>query len=70
MRGIEVDVALLPVGGTYTMTAEEAAEACTMLTAAVVVPMHFGDIVGSAEDARRLERLCPIPVTILDREKT
>jgi L-ascorbate metabolism protein UlaG (beta-lactamase superfamily) len=52
------------------MTAEEAAEACTMLTAGVVVPMHFGDIVGSGDDARRLERLCPIPVTILEREKT
>ena len=47
MEGIEVDVALLPVGGTYTMTAEEAAEACALLEAQVVVPMHWGDIVGS-----------------------
>jgi len=69
MRDIEVDVALLPVGGTYTMTAEEAAEACTMLKAAVVVPMHFGDIVGSEDDAWRLKRLCGVPVTILEPEK-
>jgi L-ascorbate metabolism protein UlaG (beta-lactamase superfamily) len=68
MQGIEVDVALLPVSGTYTMTAGEAAEACTMLKAAVAVPMHFGDIVGSDEDAQRLKRLCRIPVAILDRE--
>ncbi len=69
MQALEVDVALLPVGGTYTMTADEAAEACAMLTATVVVPMHWGDIVGSREDAERLKRLCRIPVTILEREK-
>jgi len=70
MQEVEVDVALLPVGGTYTMTAEEAVHACTLLKAQVVVPMHFGDIVGSAADARRLEQLCRIPVTILEQEKS
>ncbi len=69
MEGIEVDVALLPVGGTYTMTADEACEAAAMLRAKVVVPMHFGDIVGSDEDARRLAARCRTPVTILAVEK-
>mgnify|MGYP005843630951 CR=1 FL=1 len=68
MEGLEVDVALLPVGGTYTMTAEEAAEACARLRARVVVPMHFGDIVGSEADARRLRELCSVPVEILTPE--
>jgi hypothetical protein len=31
--------------------------------------MHFGDIVGSEGDARRFERLCEIPVTILSPER-
>jgi L-ascorbate metabolism protein UlaG (beta-lactamase superfamily) len=69
MEAVDVDVALLPVGGTYTMTAEEAARACTMLRTAVAVPMHFGDIVGSRDDARVFERLCTVPVTILDPER-
>jgi L-ascorbate metabolism protein UlaG (beta-lactamase superfamily) len=69
MRDIEVDVALLPVGGTYTMTADEAAYACTMLRAIRVVPMHFGDIVGSIADARRLQEVSPVPVTILEPER-
>jgi L-ascorbate metabolism protein UlaG (beta-lactamase superfamily) len=69
MREIAVDVALLPVGGTYTMTADEAAEACRLLEAKVVIPMHFGDIVGSEADARRLRGLCRIPVTILEPER-
>jgi len=68
MEGVSVDVALLPVGGTFTMTAEEAADACALLDARAVVPMHWGDIVGSRKDAERFQRLCRLPVTILERE--
>jgi L-ascorbate metabolism protein UlaG (beta-lactamase superfamily) len=69
MREVRCDVALLPVSGTYVMTAEEAAEACGMISAAAVVPMHFGDIVGTAADAARFEGLCGIPVTVLPLEQ-
>jgi L-ascorbate metabolism protein UlaG (beta-lactamase superfamily) len=69
MRDVRCDVALLPVSGTYVMTAEEAAEACRMISATAVVPMHFGDIVGTAADATRFAGLCGIPVTVLPREQ-
>ncbi len=69
MREVRCDVALLPVSGTYVMTAEEAAEACRMISASVVVPMHFGDIVGTAADAARFEGLCGIPVSVLPLEQ-
>jgi L-ascorbate metabolism protein UlaG (beta-lactamase superfamily) len=69
MRDLRCDVALLPVSGTYVMTAEEAAEACRMIAAVSVVPMHFGDIVGTAADAARFEGLCGIPVTVLPLEQ-
>ncbi|MCX6364926.1 MAG: MBL fold metallo-hydrolase [Actinobacteria bacterium] len=69
MRGVRCDVALLPVSGTYVMTAEEAAEACRMISATAVVPMHFGDIVGTAADAARFESLCGVPVTVLPLEE-
>ncbi len=69
MGDVRCDVALLPVSGTYVMTAEEAAEACRMISAAVVVPMHFGDIVGTAADAARFEGLCEIPVMVLPLEQ-
>ncbi len=52
-----VDYAFLPVSGTYVMTAEEAAEAVRMLKPRVVIPMHYGAIVGSVEDAHRLAAL-------------
>jgi L-ascorbate metabolism protein UlaG (beta-lactamase superfamily) len=69
MRDVRCDVALLPVSGTYVMTAEEAAESCGMISAAAVVPMHFGDIVGTAADAARFQALCGIPVTVLPLEQ-
>ena len=47
-----VDVALLPVGGTYTMNAAQAAEACQAIGARTAVPYHWGDIVGTEADAQ------------------
>lgn len=68
MASVHCDVALIPVSGTYVMTAEEAGAACDAIDAAVAVPMHWGDIVGGAGDAERFRELCRIPVTILEPE--
>ncbi len=57
MKALDVDVAFLPVSGTYVMTAEEAAEAAKAMKAKVVVPMHIESIVGSKADAERFRRL-------------
>jgi L-ascorbate metabolism protein UlaG (beta-lactamase superfamily) len=70
MRDVRCDVALLPVSGTYVMTAEEAAQACRMISATAVAPMHFGDIVGTDADAVRFQGLCEIPVTVLPLEQS
>lgn len=71
MNQINADVALLPVSGTYVMTAEEAAQAAkAMTTVKVVIPMHYGSIVGTAADAKRFEKLCGEKVVeILKKEK-
>ena len=47
----DVDVALLPVGGKYTLDADEAADACKAIGCKAAIPYHWGDIVGSADDA-------------------
>jgi L-ascorbate metabolism protein UlaG (beta-lactamase superfamily) len=52
-----VDVALLPVSGTYVMDAQEAAEAVKKIRPTHVVPMHWGSIVGSRADAERFAQL-------------
>ena len=68
MSNIQADVAFFPVGGTYTMTAEEAAMAANKIKPKVAVPMHYGTIVGSIEDAQKFEEKCEVPVHILRPE--
>lgn len=51
-------IALLPVGGTYTMTAQEAAKAAALIKPSLAIPMHYGTIIGSRADAEQFVRLC------------
>ncbi len=53
MKNMDVDIALLPVSGTYVMTADEAVQAALDLEPEVVIPMHYGDIVGELADAEK-----------------
>lgn len=69
MKGLKVDTALLPVSGTYVMTAEEAAKAAEMIQPKQAIPMHYGTIVGSEADAQRFQKLSPVPVRILKPER-
>jgi L-ascorbate metabolism protein UlaG (beta-lactamase superfamily) len=48
-----IDIALLPVSGTYVMTAEDAVKAALDIRPKVAIPMHYGSIVGDESDARR-----------------
>lgn len=54
---IKCDVALVPVGGTYTMTAEEAAELINIIKPKIAIPIHYGSIVGKKEDAEKFVKL-------------
>lgn len=53
----EITVALLPIGGTYTMNVKEAVEAAKMINPKIAVPMHYGEIVGSKNDAIEFKKL-------------
>jgi L-ascorbate metabolism protein UlaG (beta-lactamase superfamily) len=52
MNDLSVDIALLPVSGTYVMTADEAVEAARAIRPQTAIPMHYNAIVGSDADAR------------------
>lgn len=65
----KVDIAFLPVGGTYTMNAKEAAQAANTISPSVAIPMHWGSIVGSERDAETFKKECKVNVKILQREK-
>jgi L-ascorbate metabolism protein UlaG (beta-lactamase superfamily) len=69
MRNIRTDIALLPVSGTYVMTAQEAAEAAATINPKVAIPMHYGAIVGDARDAETFQKLVKCEVKILPKER-
>ena len=50
-RKVQCDVALVPVGGTYTMNASQAAELVNTIRPAAAIPTHYGSVAGSAADA-------------------
>lgn len=51
MKDLSVDIAMLPVSGTYVMTADEAIEAALAIQPKLAIPMHYGAIVGDNNDA-------------------
>jgi L-ascorbate metabolism protein UlaG (beta-lactamase superfamily) len=70
MSGLGVDVALVPVSGTYVMTAEQAVEAVKEIKPKLAIPMHYGAIVGEASDAEKFAQALDgvVPVKILSKE--
>lgn len=66
----DIDVALLPVSGTYVMTAEEAVKAAMDIKPAVAIPMHYNSIVGDRSDADTFAEALKgkIDVVILEEE--
>jgi L-ascorbate metabolism protein UlaG (beta-lactamase superfamily) len=69
MVQIKADIALLPISGTYVMTAAEAAEAANTIRPALAIPIHWGDpdVVGTRADAEEFKRLTQVPVEILEK---
>ncbi len=64
-----IHIALLPVGGTYTMNAEEAAKAANIIKADITIPMHYGaGVIGSTKDAERFKELVKGEVRIMKEE--
>lgn len=68
MQGLAPDVFLVPVGGTYTMNVKEAAEAVRAVKPRLVIPMHYGSVVGSRSDAEKLQKLVDVKVDVLEAE--
>ncbi|MBR1742368.1 MAG: MBL fold metallo-hydrolase [Lachnospiraceae bacterium] len=56
-REVQCDVALVPIGGTYTMTAREAAAFINVIRPKVAIPTHYGSIVGRPEDGELFKSL-------------
>jgi len=57
MSDLKPDIALVPVSGTYVMTAQEAARAVEKIKPKIAIPMHYGSIVGSEKNAHEFKQL-------------
>ncbi|MBI1978834.1 MAG: MBL fold metallo-hydrolase [Candidatus Aenigmarchaeota archaeon] len=56
MRNLaDIDVAMLPIGGTYTMDVEEAVQAANAIKAKVTIPMHYRRLLGDKAKAAEEE---------------
>lgn len=56
-KKVKCDVAFVPVGGTYTMDFKEAAQLINEIQPKIAVPIHYGSIVGTEQDATDFIRL-------------
>lgn len=56
-KNITCDVLCIPIGGTYTMNATEAAEFTNILTPKKVIPIHYGLVVGTEYDLDTFKQL-------------
>ena len=68
MKTVNTDIAMMPVSGTYVMTAEEAAEAVSQFKVKTAIPMHVGRGIGDLEMTETFKSLASCDVVILPME--
>ena len=56
-KKVKCDVAFVPVGGTYTMDFKEAANLINEIQPKIAVPIHYGSVVGTKQDAIDFSKL-------------
>ncbi|MBM3253493.1 MAG: MBL fold metallo-hydrolase [Candidatus Omnitrophica bacterium] len=64
MKSLKVDVILVPIGGTYTMDAREAAKLVNELKPKFAIPMHYGSIIGGDKELEEFKKLSKVNVII------
>ena len=63
-KEVKCDVALVPIGGFYTMDAKKAADLINIIKPEVAIPTHYGSIVGSKKDADDFKKLVNEPTIV------
>ena len=66
-KQVKCDIALIPIGGTYTMDHKRAAELINTITPEYAVPTHYGSIVGKPSDAQAFAKLVKEPVKVVEK---
>lgn len=61
-KAVKCDIALVPIGGTYTMDAKKAAELINTIRPSVAIPVHYGEFVGKPSDGEVFEENVKAPI--------
>jgi len=64
-KQLKVNIMILPVGGTYTMTDKEAAELVNLTKPDYAIPIHYGDIVGNIQNAQNFKNFVSPPTKVV-----
>ena len=68
-KSVKCDIICVPIGGTYTMTAKQAAEFVNAIAPKTAIPIHYGTLVGKAADADEFERYADGSVQVIRKIK-
>ena len=63
-KAVKCDIALIPIGGFYTMDAKQAAELVNTMKPSVAIPVHYGELTGKPEDGRIFAENVKEPVRV------
>ena len=66
-RKVKCDIALVPIGGTYTMDPKRAAELINTIRPEYAIPTHYGSIVGKKTDGQTFAGLVKSPVKVVEK---
>lgn len=66
-KKVKCDIALVPIGGTFTMTANEAAELINHIKPEYAIPVHYGSVAGKAEDADIFRKSVNPEITVIEK---
>ncbi len=63
-KAVKCDIAIIPIGGTYTMDPKQAADYVNTVAPKIAIPVHYGSIVGSPQDGDTFAGLVKEPVKV------
>lgn len=66
-KKVKCDIALLPIGGTYTMDAKRAAELVNTIRPEYAIPTHYGSVVGKKSDGQLFASLVKAPIKVVEK---
>ena len=66
-RQVKCDIALIPIGGTFTMDVKKAAELINLIRPEYAIPTHYGSSVGNKTDGQTFASLVKKPIKVVEK---